>query len=285
MRSQPIRSHPRGDGSPRTAHPRTRPPLQVSGARPCRPLRAGQTRCCSACGDRTELCPRVGRRLVAPHPSGSAAAEVAEGCREHLSAGIAHPRSDGIDWCRSNRRLVCSRRAVTSRARPQLVALGLSLALRTRRAIDTGVRATSATTSRSARPSAVSARPVVRILRNLCPGNTPAGKNGCAAQSPRRAPRSQHVRDTRSPYGCWKLPADHQHVQRPLPPPVDLYNLSRVPCTEQQRRRAPRRQDRAAVPAGLDRTGRRAIGSCLHTARPRSRPCIPRRSSRRGAGA
>lgn len=252
MRSQPIRSHPCGDGSPRTAHPHTRPPLQASGARPCRRLHAGQTRCCSACGDRTELCPHAGRRLVALHPAGSAATEVPEDCREQLSAGIARPRGDRIDWCRSSRRLFCPRRAVTSRARPQLEAMGLRLALRTRRAIDTGVHATSATTSRSARPSAAVARPVVCILRNLCPGNTPAGKVGCCRSVP--AP-------------CSMLPARPGH-----PLPVRLLETARRPSA----RPGP------AAPAGgplqpQPRFLHRAAASAHPTpSGPRSRPRGPR---------
>lgn len=104
---------------------------------------------------------------------------------------------------------------------------------------------------------------------------------------PRRpvfAPCSQRVRGTRFPHGCWKLAVAHQQDQGPLPPPGDLCNLSRIPCTEKQRRRTPRRSDRAAVPAGLDRAGRYVVDSCLHADQPPSRPCSPRRSPHRGTG-
>jgi hypothetical protein len=273
MRSHPIRSHPRGDGSPCTAHPNTGPPLQVSGARSCRPLHAGQTRCCSVCGDRSELCPRAGRRFVALHPAGSAAAEVPEDCREQLSAGIARPRGDGIDWCRSSRRLVCPRRAVTSRARLHLEVVGLYFALRALRAIDTGVRATSATASRSARPSAAFARPVADILRNLCPGSTQQ-EESAAPPSPRAVLHAPSTFGTPAPRtAAGNCPQTISTARARCP--------GRWTSTISAAFPAP--SGSAGAPQAV-RTAQRVIGSCLDAARPRSRPCIPRRSPRRGAG-
>lgn len=119
----------------------TRAPQPSHRARPyatgsARPQRTGR---CPACGHRVESYPRTDHRLLALHPAEFTLTTVPTAFRWHLSSGIAHPRSDGTNWCRIPHTVLCPSTPSGTPLTAHLNEVRRQLAVRTRILIDTGL--------------------------------------------------------------------------------------------------------------------------------------------------
>ncbi|MFI6281805.1 DUF6083 domain-containing protein [Streptomyces sp. NPDC050988] len=274
------------DGSPRTMHPRR--PLRVAAASPSRLLRAGQSSRCRQCGHRVDLYQRTDQRPIALHPTELASADVPPPCRWHLSSGIAHPHSDGSPWCRIPHAVLCPSRTATTRMSPHIEAMRRQLAVRTRRLIDTGAITQAPPTpcktpANNGRPD----RAVVQLLLGRYLAEGPIDGIRCVAQTRQRRRCPHPVLDPRTSVGIWTLlPVGPQHGQLALPDALmAVYDLSRLPYTEQLRWRTQRCTDHAATPGAADLTlaGWQVFDPLLHAAHLRTRLPHPPPSRRREA--
>ncbi|MGW3289426.1 DUF6083 domain-containing protein [Streptomyces sp. NPDC001002] len=241
------------DGSHRTT--RRLRPLRVAGPSPSRLLRAGQSRCCRQCGNRIDLYQRSDQRPIALHPVELAAADVPESCRWHLSGGIAHPHSDGSAWCRIPHTLLCPHRTPTCSAPPAFEAIRRQLAVRTRRMIDTGTFIPApATSTQPTTGTGEPDRPVVQMLLCRYLAEHPLKDLRCVAQTRQRNRCTHPVPAPTGPTGTWKLlPATAQRGQLALPDGLmAVYDLGRLPYSEQLRWRAQRCPAHAAAPTAAD---------------------------------
>ncbi|MFE5893230.1 DUF6083 domain-containing protein [Streptomyces sp. NPDC056462] len=249
MCSSPSPSARRWDGS-RASGPQRRA-LRITPDSASRLLRCGQTASCRACGNPVEWYLRADDRLVQLHPHELPVAEVPESCRWHVSRGIAHPAGDGRSWCRLAHDLLCPARPAPT-AVPQLSGLRRSLALRTRRLLDTGVLAPPATPAGGPPPGEAvcrPARPVVQLLFVRYLASRPVDKIQCVAQTRRRTRCTAEVLGPGALHGVWTLvPVTVRHGQLALPSDVmAVYSLSALPYQEQLRWRAQRCRDHAAA--------------------------------------
>ncbi|WP_060905432.1 DUF6083 domain-containing protein [Streptomyces scabiei] len=241
------------DGSPRTTS--TRRPLRVTATSPSRLLRAGQSGRCRRCGNRIDFYQRTDQRPIALHPAELTAADVPESCRWHLSSGIAHPHGDGSTWCRVPHAMLCPDRTPTTRTGPHLDAVRRQLAIRTRCLIDTD--AFTPAPPAACKPPGGSDRParsVVQLLLGRYLAETPIEGIRCVAQTRHRHRCPQPVLDPNTPQGLWTLlPASPQRGQLTLPATLmAVYDLSRLPYTEQMRWRTQRCPNHATNPGAAD---------------------------------
>ena len=219
-------------------------------------LRRGQSDWCRDCGNRIEWYHRSTQQPVRLHPQELPSARVPAACRWHVSSGVAHPAGDGSNWCRLPHAVVCPAHD-TPPAPPELVGLRRSLAVNTRRLIDAGAftpppsppdALTSATTA--CRP----ARPIVQLLYVRYLATRPVDEIQCIAQTRRRHRCTSPLLTPDAPAGTWTLmPATTAPSQLALPADVmAIYDLNRVPYSEQLRWRAQRCPQHAAAPTAAD---------------------------------
>lgn len=253
MCSSPSPSARRWDGS-RASAPQRRS-LRIAPGSASRLLRCGQTTSCRACGNPVESYLRADDRLVQLHPHELPVAGVPESCRWHVSRGIAHPADDGSNWCRLAHDLLCPA-LPTPMTVPQLSGLRRSLALRTRRLLDTGVLVPPATPANGSSGEAVCrpARPVVQMLFIRYLASRPVDEIQCVAQTRRRIRCTAEILSPGALHGVWTLvPVTVRHGQLTLPSDVmAVYSLSALPYQEQLRWRAQRCRDHAAASTAGD---------------------------------
>ncbi|WP_405669577.1 DUF6083 domain-containing protein [Streptomyces sp. NBC_01530] len=254
MRSTPPTSR-RWDGSPVLAH-RVRRSLQITPDGASRLLRCGQSGRCRECGNRIEWYHRSDRRPVRLHPHELPAARVPAACRWHVSSGVAHPAGDGSSWCRLPHAVVCPSRE-TPPAPPELAGLRRSLAVRSRRLIDTGVFTPLPVSPEGPAPRPAvcrPARPIVQLLYVRYLASRPVDEIQCVAQTRRRLRCTSPLLASDAPAGIWRLmPATATSGQLALPADVmAIYDLSRVSYAEQLRWRTQRCPQHAAVPTAAD---------------------------------
>jgi hypothetical protein len=249
-----MRPNTASTGSPRTRQPRR--PLRVAATSPSRLLRTGQSGHCRGCGNRIDWHQRTDQRPIALHPTELATAHVPASCRWHLSSGIAHPHGDGSAWCRIPHAVLCPHHTPTARTGPHIEALRRQLAVRTRRLIDTGAftpppaAACGPLASTTGRPT----RPVVQLLRGRYLAEAPIEDIRCVAQTYQRHRCPQPILTPNTPQGAWTLlPTSPQRGQLALPAGLmAVYDLSRLPYTEQLRWRTQRCPAHAATPGAAD---------------------------------
>ena len=243
----------RWDGS-RASAPQRRS-LRIAPGSASRLLRCGQTTSCRACGNPVESYLRADDRLVQLHPHELPVAGVPESYRWHVSHGIAHPAGDGSSWCRLAHDLLCPALPAPM-AVPQLSGLRRSLALRTRRLLDTGVLVPPATPANgpSGEAACRPARPVVQMLFVRYLASRPVDEIKCVAQTRRRTRCTAEILGPGALHGVWTLvPVTVRHGQLTLPSDVmAVYSLSALPYQEQLRWRAQRCRDHAAASTAGD---------------------------------
>ncbi|WKX68597.1 DUF6083 domain-containing protein [Streptomyces sp. XD-27] len=234
--------------------PRT---LRVAPDSATRLLRTAQASRCTACGNRIEWYCRPGDRTVPLRPRELPAAAVPAGQHWHVSKGLAHPAGDGSPWCRVRHHAICP--ATVSEAPPGLLGrLHRALAINTRRLTDT---ATLPNTTNPAPPPAPEpsepSRPVVQFLyiRYLAPAPLP--QILCVAQTRARHRCTHPVLDPDALPGVWTLQPLYPHAadaQTALTDDLNVavYDLTRLPYSEQLRWRAQRCTTHAATPAAAD---------------------------------
>ncbi|MFI6438058.1 DUF6083 domain-containing protein [Streptomyces sp. NPDC050759] len=253
MHSPSSPSARRWDGS-RASTPQRRS-LRIAPDSASRLLRCGQNASCRECGNPVEWYPRTDDRLVQLHPYELPVAGVPEFCRWHVSRGIAHPAGDGSSWCRLAHEVLCPARP-TPTAAPQLSGLRRSLALCTRRLLDTGVLAPPATRADGPAGEAVCrpARPVVQLLFVRYLASRPVDEIQCVAQTRRRTRCTAEILGSSGLHGVWTLvPVTAHHGQLALPSDVmAVYSLSALPYQEQLRCRTQRCRDHAAASTAGD---------------------------------
>ncbi|MYX99885.1 hypothetical protein GT045_35070 [Streptomyces sp. SID486] len=255
MRSTPPPPARRWDGS-LVSH-RVRRSLHVSPDGVSRLLRCGQSDRCRECGNRIEWYHRgTHRQPVRLHPHELPAARVPASCRWHVSSGVAYPAEDGSSWCRLPHAVVCPARDVPP-APPELTGLRRSLALNTRRLLDAGAFTPPPASPDGPAPQPAvcrPARPVVQLLYIRYLAARPVDEIQCVAQTRRRRRCTNPLLTTDTPRGTWVLvPATQTNGQLALPAEtMAVYDLSRVPYTEQLRWRAQRCSQHAAVPTAAD---------------------------------
>jgi hypothetical protein len=243
------------DGSPRTRY--TRRPLRVADTSPSRLLRCGQSGRCRLCGNRVDLYQRTDRRPIALHPAELAVAHVPAPCRWHLSCGIAHPHGDGSAWCRIPHDVLCPHRTAPNPLIPHIEELRRQLAVRSRRLVDTGAFNPQTPPVSACERSAESRRPalpVVQLLLGRYLADRPLEEIRCVAQTRQRRRCSQRLLNPHTAAGRWRLlPAGPQRGQLALPAVLmAVYDLSRLPYTEQLRWRTQRCAVHAAAPGAAD---------------------------------
>lgn len=184
-------STPASSGRHRNAEPaadRRLRALRIALDSPSRLLRTAQPALCPDCGNLIHWYTRPDQQPIDLHPQELDATAVPASCHWHVHSGIAHPASDGTDWCRITHRTLCPARENTAPPTPQLAALRRRLALRTRRLIDTGVFAPPppcrppVTRTTVCRPD----RPVGQILYSRYLATCPVDSIQCVAQTRRR---------------------------------------------------------------------------------------------------
>ncbi|MEV7243111.1 DUF6083 domain-containing protein [Streptomyces sp. NPDC093248] len=254
MRTTPPASR-HWDGSPVFAH-RMRRCLQVTPDGVSRLLRCGQGGRCRDCGNRIEWYHRSDRRPVRLHPHELPAARVPDACRWHVSSGVAHPAGDGSNWCRLPHAVICPASA-TPPAFPELAGLRRSLAVNTRRLIDTGVFTpppASPDSPESQQAVCRPARPIVQLLYIRYLASCPVDEIQCVAQTRRRHRCTSPLLASDDLAGTWTLmPVTATGGQLALPADVmAVYDLSRIPYAEQLRWRAQRCPQHAATPTAAD---------------------------------
>ncbi|WP_331731161.1 DUF6083 domain-containing protein [Streptomyces phaeochromogenes] len=274
------------DSSHRTTY--SRRPLRVAAASPSRLLRAGQSSRCRQCGHRIDLYQRTDQRPIALHPAELANADVPPPCRWHLSSGIAHPHGDGSPWCRIPHAVLCPSRTATTRMSPHIEAMRRQLAVRTRRLIDTGaITQATPTPCKTPADNGRTDRAVVQLLLGRYLAEGPVEDIRCVAQTRQRRRCPHPVLDPRTPAGIWTLlPVGPQHGQLALPDALmAVYDLSRLPYTEQLRWRTQRCPAHAATPGAADLTlaGWQVFDLLLHAAHLDTRLPHPPPSRRREA--
>ncbi|MCR8575922.1 DUF6083 domain-containing protein [Streptomyces sp. Isolate_219] len=242
MCSTTASSNRRWDGSPTRPHRRPGP-LHVAADSPSRLLRAAQSTRCRDCGNRIDWYARTNERPISLHPHELAAIAVPAPYRWHVSSGIAHPAHDGTPWCRIPHPTLCPARPTSAPLTPQLAELR-RLALRTRRLLDTGAFSPRPTEPAPAPPttSCRPARPVVQLLYCRYLAQRPLDDIRCVAQTRLRHRCPHPVLAPDAPPGNWTLlPATASHGQLALPASeMAVYDLNRLPYTEQLRWRAQR---------------------------------------------
>nr|WP_079128788.1 DUF6083 domain-containing protein [Streptomyces qaidamensis] len=253
MRSTPPPSR-HWDGSPITH--RVRRSLQVTPNGASRLLRCGQSDRCRECGNRIEWYHRSDRRPVRLHPHELPTAQVPVAWRWHVSSGVANPAGDGSSWCRLPHAAVCPARD-TPPPLPELAGLRRSLAVRSRRLIDTGTftPAPASPDSPPSRPAVCRpARPIVQLLYVRYLAARPVDEILCVAQTRRRHRCTSPLLTSDAPAGTWKLmPTTAADGQLALPADVmAVYDLSRLPYAEQLRWRAQRCPQHATTPTAAD---------------------------------
>ncbi|MEU8795011.1 DUF6083 domain-containing protein [Streptomyces sp. NPDC048643] len=285
MCSHPTPAHRHWDGSLRITHPRR--PLRVAATSPSRLLRTGQSGRCRQCGHRIDRYQRPNQQLIALHPVELDTFRIPASYRWHLSGGIAHPHSDGSAWCRIPHHALCPRHPLTAPPGPYIESLRRQLAVRTRRLIDTGQftpgpHAVCETAASDDRP----ALPVVQLLLGRYLADTPLDAIRCVAQTRHRHRCPQPVLDASRPRGMWVLlPATPQCGQLAFPAtPMAIYDLSRLPYSEQLRWRTQRCPVHAATSgaADLTPTGWQVFDPLLHTAHLHTR--LPHTRATHGEG-
>ncbi|KUO11420.1 DUF6083 domain-containing protein [Streptomyces sp. DSM 15324] len=254
MCSSPSPSARRWDGS-RASAPQRRS-LRIAPDSASRLLRCGQTTSCRECGNPVECYLGADDRLVRLHPHELPVAGVPESCRWHVSRGIAHPAGDGSSWCRLAHDLLCPARPAPTAA-PQLSGLRRTLALCTRRLLDTGVLAPPATLAGGPPPGEAvcrPARPVVQLLFVRYLASRPVDEIQCVAQTRRRTRCTAEALGPGGLHGVWTLvPVTVHHGQLALPSDVmAVYSLSALPYQEQLRWRTQRCRDHATASTAGD---------------------------------
>ncbi|MEU3549444.1 DUF6083 domain-containing protein [Streptomyces longwoodensis] len=261
MRSTPPFPARHRDGSPIAARPRRL--LQISPGSASRLLRCGQRDRCRECGNRIEWYTRGSdphRRSVRLHPGEVLAARVPAACRWHVSSGVAYPAGDGSRWCRLPHTAVCPAHDADP-ACAGLSGLRRALSLTTRRLIDAGAFTPASAPDHSmpvgagvrvCRPD----RPVVQLLYVRYLASRPVEEIPCVAQTRRRDRCTSSLLAPAAAAGVWRLvPVTAASGQLALPADVmAVYDLSRLPYTEQLRWRAQRCPQHAATPAAADLT-------------------------------
>ncbi|WP_405885651.1 DUF6083 domain-containing protein [Streptomyces longwoodensis] len=256
MRSTPPFPARRRDGSPIAARPRRL--LQISPGSASRLLRCGQRDQCRECGNRIEWYTRgtdPHRGSVRLHPGEVPAARVPAACRWHVSSGLAYPAGDGSRWCRLPHAAVCP---AHDAACAGLSGLRRALSLTTRRLIDAGAFTPTPAQDHSM-PVGAGARvcrpdrPVVQLLYVRYLASRPVEEIRCVAQT-RRRDRCTSPLLAPAGAGVWRLvPVAAASGQLALPADVmAVYDLNRLPYTEQLRWRAQRCPQHAATPAAAD---------------------------------
>ncbi|MFH8804914.1 DUF6083 domain-containing protein [Streptomyces sp. NPDC017936] len=271
MHPDPASTGRHWDGSPRRTRPRR--PLRIADHSPSRLLRAGQTSPCRFCGHRTDWYQRPDGRPIALHPAELATTDVPEACRWHLNSGIAYPHDDGSGWCRIPHAVLCPGRVCLARTGPRLEPLRRQLAVRTRRMTDIGAFTPAPSTPATPPPRtdrALPLRPVVRILLTPYLADSPIPDIRCIAQTRHRHRCTHPVHDPRLPGGRWRLlRTSPEHGQLTVPAQLmAVYDLGRLPYTEQLRWRAQHCPAHAAAPGAADLalTGWQAFDPLLHAA-------------------
>ena len=163
------------------------------------------------------------------HPHELPSARVPAACRWHVSSGIAHPAGDGSSWCRLPHAVVCPA-SDAPRRRPQLTGLRRTLAVNTRRLIDTGAFTPPPAPPDSPTPAVCRpARPIVQLLYVRYLAARPVDEIQCVAQTRRRRRCTSPLLTSDAPAGVWKLvPATAASGQLALPADVmAVYDLSR----------------------------------------------------------
>ncbi|GAB2966381.1 DUF6083 domain-containing protein [Streptomyces heilongjiangensis] len=254
MRSTPSPSARRWDGSPVTVPPRRS--LRVASDGTSRLLRCGQGDRCRDCGNRIEWYHRSMQRPVRLHPHELPSARVPASCRWHVSSGIAHPAGDGSDWCRVPHAAVCPAREALS-VLPELAGLRRTLAINTRRLIDTGTFTPPPAEADDPVPQRAvcrPVRPVVQLLYVRYLAARPVDEIQCVAQTRRRHRCVSPLLTPDAPAGVWRLvPATATSGQLALPSEVmAVYDLSALPYAEQLRWRAQRCPRHATTPTAAD---------------------------------
>ncbi|MFE9991812.1 DUF6083 domain-containing protein [Streptomyces sp. NPDC005381] len=239
----------RWDGS-RASAPQRRS-LHIASDSASRLLRCGQTTSCRQCGNPVEWYPGADDRLVQLHPHELPVVRVPESRRWHVSCGIAHPSGDGSSRCRLAHDVLCPARSAPTTA-PQLSGLRRSLALRTRRLLDTGVLTPPARPAEGSPPGEAvcrPARPVVQLLFVRYLASRPVNEIQCVAQTRRLTRCTAEILGPSELPGVWTLaPVTAHHGQLALPSDVmAVYSLSALPYQEQLRWRAQRCRDHAAA--------------------------------------
>ncbi|WP_413755050.1 DUF6083 domain-containing protein [Streptomyces sp. MMBL 11-3] len=254
MHPHPLSTGCSRDDSTPAVHRRR--PLRVAAASPSRLLRTGQSGRCRGCGNRIEFYPRANQRPIALHPAELATVHVPAACQWHVSCGIAHPHGDGRPWCRLPHSVLCPERTPTTETGPHLTALRRQLALTTRRLTDAG--AFSPIPAIPCAPAAGTpshpSRPVVQLLLGRYLAETALKDLQCVAQTRQRRRCPHPVLSPHAPQGAWTLlPASPQRGQLALPATMmAIYDLSRLPYTEQLRWRTQRCPDHGATPGAAD---------------------------------
>lgn len=254
MCSSPSPSARRWDGSRASASQRRS--LRIAPDSASRLLRCGQTTSCRECSNPVECYLGAGDRLVRLHSHELPVVGVPESCRWHVSRGIAHPAGDGSSWCRLTHDLLCPARPAPTAA-PQLSGLRRTLALRTRRLLDTGVLAPPATLAGGPPPGEAvcrPARPVVQLLFVRYLAFRPVDEIQCVAQTRRRTRCTAEVLGPGGLHGVWTLvPVTVHHGQLALPSDfMAVYSLSALPYQEQLRWRTQRCRDHATASTAGD---------------------------------
>ncbi|MET9104781.1 DUF6083 domain-containing protein [Streptomyces antibioticus] len=236
--------------------------LTLSPGGASRLLRCGQGGRCRECGNRIEWYHRGPGPLQRPvrlHPQELPAAAVPAACRWHVSSGIAYPAADGSNWCRLPHAVVCPARDAAPLPR-ELAGLRRSLAVRTRRLIDSGAfapppalpkgPASGEKAAQVCRP----ARPVVQLLYVRYLAACPVDEIQCTAQTRRRHRCTNTVLTPAAPAGTWKLlPVGAASGRFALPSSgMAVYDLSDTPYAEQLRWRGQRCLQHAAAAAAAD---------------------------------
>ncbi|MGW4034506.1 DUF6083 domain-containing protein [Streptomyces sp. NPDC004838] len=244
----------RWDGSPLAV--RRGRALRVAANSPSRLLRTAQTGYCRECGNRIDWYALPSRLPVGLHPQDVPAAAVPASCRWHVDSGIAHRAADGSPWCRIPHAALCPAREAPAPLTPRLAELRRSLAVRTRKLLDTGALIPPAPgtaptgTGTDCRP----ARPVLQILYGRYLAARPVEDIPCVAQTRRRGRCPHPVLTPTAPAGTWKLmPATATLGQLALPAAdMAVYDLTHLPYGEQLRWRTQRCAVHAATPAAAD---------------------------------
>ncbi|MFD6432080.1 DUF6083 domain-containing protein [Streptomyces venezuelae] len=247
-----MRSNP----SPPVRHAAAPPrrSLRVASDSGSRLLRCGQSGRCRACGNRIEWYHRSTQQPVLLHPYELPSARVPAVRRWHVSSGIAHPAGDGSSWCRLLHTVVCPASDASSTP-PPLTGLRRTLAVNTRRLIDTGAFTPSPAPLDSPTPALCRpVRPIVQLLYVRYLAARPVDEIRCVAQTRRRRRCTSPLLTSAAPSGVWRLvPATVASGQLALPADVmAVYDLSALPYAAQLRWRAQRCPQHAAAPGAAD---------------------------------
>ena len=244
----------RWDGSPTTA--RRLRVLRIAADSPSRLLCTAQPGRCRACGNRIDWYTRTDHRSISLHPGELHTVTVPADSCWHVTAGIAHPGSDGTPWCRIPHLALCPRGVAPTELTPLLAELRRVLALRTRRLLDSGTF-TPAADPPTPPPDLAAcrpARPVVQILYGRYLAARAVEDIQCVAQTRRRHRCTHPVLTAGTPAGRWMLmPATAARGQLALPTAdMAVYDLAGLPYGEQLRWRAQRCPAHAATPSAAD---------------------------------